>query len=333
MVLSNVVFSVNDDPFCIWDVSLAERNLEYLEQFDCKYFEYLAITGLNGLEDEHHQKHAALLMRQGLYHGLETLFSMLGALIQAPDCVYGWVLKCNPGDVRRIVQRINQGDDSLPRKLVMNNISWKELSYAIFAHSNSDEGEVKRNADNFCGLWQRLAAHYLKEENIAEYNGIKHGFRIRPGGFGLRVGLEPEYGVPPPPEAMKTIGYSKFGSSFLTLEKVPVDEKQNRSYRSRKMSLNWSTEQVALLLQLVSMSLENVIAALKIVNDMPPSDVQFFRPIESDAFEKPWQVSIGVTSATMDYSIDAINFEKTTKEQLWDIVRSTTEACRDSVAR
>ena len=62
MVLSNVVFSVNDDPFCIWDVSLAERNLEYLEQFDCKYFEYLAITGLNGIEDEHHQKHAALLI-------------------------------------------------------------------------------------------------------------------------------------------------------------------------------------------------------------------------------------------------------------------------------
>ncbi|BBN90236.1 hypothetical protein [Azospira sp. I09] len=333
MALSNVVFSVNDAPFCIWDVSLAERNLEFLEQFDSDYFEYLAITGMNGLEDEHHQKRAALLMRQGLYHGLETLFSMLGALIQAPDCVYGWVLKCNPGDVRKIVQRINQGDDSLPRRLVMNNVSWKELSYAIFAYSNSDEDEVKRNADNFCMLWQKLAAHYLKEEYIAEYNGIKHGFRIRSGGFGLRVGRESEYGVPPPPEAMKTIGYSKFGSSFLTLEKVPVDEKQNRSYRSRKMSLNWSAEQVALLLQLVSMSLGNVISALKIVNGIPPSDVQFFRPIEPDAFEKPWQVSVGVTSSTMDYSIDAANFEKTTTQQLQDIVRSTTEACRNAAAR
>ncbi len=333
MTLSNVVFSVNDNPYCIWDVSLAERNLEFLEQFDSGYFEYLAVTGISGLEDEHHQKHAALLMRQGLYHGLETLFSMLGALIQAPDCVYGWVLKCNPGDVRKIVQRINQGDDSLPRKLVMNNVSWKELSHAIFAYSNSDEIEVKRNAESFSSLWQRLAVYYLKDEHIAEYNGIKHGFRIRPGGFGLRVGLEPEYGVPPPPEAMKTIAYSKFGSSFLTLEKVPVDEKQNRSYRSRKVSLNWSAEQVALLLQLVSMSLGNVIAALKIVNNIPPSDVQFFRPIESDAFEKPWQTSIGVTSCTLDYSIDAANFEKTTKQQLEDIVRSTTEACRDAAAR
>lgn len=326
MTLSNVVFSVNDDPFCIWDISLNERNMEFLEQFDSEYFAYLATTALNDLEDKEHKKHAALLMRQGLYHGLETLFSMLGALIQAPDCVYGWILKCNPRDVRKIVERINHGDDLLPRRLVLENVSWKELSYKIFLYSNSDQNEVQKNADNFCNLWQRLAAHYLKEENVEEYNGIKHGFRIRPGGFGLQAGLEHEYGVPPPSEEMKTIGCSEFGSSFLTLEKVPTNEKTNRSYRSRRKSLNWNAEQVALLLQLVSMSLSNVIAALKIVNGMPPSHVQFVRPVEDDAFERPWQVTIGVTSFSMDYSIDASYFEKTTKQQLEEILRATTDA-------
>lgn len=333
MKLSNVVFSVNDEPFCIWDVSLDIRNLEFLEQFDSEYFEYLATTALNDLEDNDHKKHAALLMRQGLYHGLEMLFSMLGALIQSPDCVYGWILKCKPGVVQKIVERINHGDDLLPRKLVLKNVSWKELSDKIFLYSNPDQSEAQKNADNFCNLWQRLAAHYLKKENLEEYNGIKHGFRIRSGGFGLRVGLEHEYGVSPPPEEIKTIGYSEFGSSFLTLEKVPTDEKSNRSYRSRKKSLNWSAEQVAMLLQLVSMSLSNVIAALKIVNGIPPSQVKFVRPAEPDAFERPWQISTGVTSFTMDYSIDVSCFEKTTKQQLEEIVRSTTEGCRKDASR
>ncbi len=333
MTLSNSVFAVNEAPFCIWDVSLNERNLEFIEQFDTGYFEYLASTALNDLEDAEHKKHAALLMRQGLYHGLETLFSMLGAMIQAPDCVYGWVLKCNPGDVRKIVERINFEDDLLPRKLVLGKISWKELCNKIFSYSNPNPSEVQKNADNFSHLWQRLATHYLKEENVQEYNGIKHGFRIKPGGFGLRIGIEHKYGVPPPPEEMKALGYSEFGSSFLTLEKVPTDEKANRSYRSRKTSLNWSAEQVALLLQLVSMSLKNVIAALKIVNGIQPSQVQFVRPAEPDAFERPWQVSTGVTSFTRDYSIDASCFEKTTKQQLEEIVRSTTEACKHDAFR
>ena len=333
MTLSNSVFSVNENPFCIWDVSLNERNLEFLEQFDSGYFEYIAITALNDLENAEHKQYAALLMRQGLYHGLETLFSMLGALVQAPDCVYGWVLKCNPGDVRKIVERINREDDLLPRKLVLGKVSWEELCRTIFLYSDTDLNQVQKNTDSFANLWQRLAEHYLKEENVQEYNGIKHGFRIRPGGFGLRVGLQREYGVPAPAEEMKTIAYSEFGSSFLTLEKVPANEEANRSYRSRKRSLNWSAEQVALLLQLVSMSLNNVIAALKIVNGIQPSQVQFVRPAEPDTFEKPWQVSTGITNFTMDYSIDTSCFEKTTKQQLEKIVRSTTEACRRESSR
>lgn len=331
--LSNSVFSVNEDPFCIWDISLSKRNLDFLEQFDAGYFEYLASIALRDIEDTEHKKRAALLMRQGLYHGLETLFSMLGALIQAPDCVYGWILKCNPGDVRKIVERINCEDDSLPRKLVLDKVSWKELCGMIFSYSNSEPSEAQKNADNFSILWQRLAAHYLKDENVQEYNGIKHGFRIRQGGFGLRVGIEHEYGVSPPPGEMETIGYSEFGSSFLTLEKVPKDEKANRSYRSRKKSLNWSAEQVAQLLQLVSMSLSNVIAALKISNGIQPSQVQFVRPTEADAFERPWQISMGVTSITMDYSINPSCFETTTKQQLAEIVRLTTEACKHGTSR
>lgn len=330
MTLSNVVFSVNEEPFCVWDVSLKDRNLEFLKQFDPTYFEYLANTAVDDLDDSKHKKHAAVLMRQGLYHGLETLFSMLGALIQSPDCVYGWVLRCNPGDVRKVVERVSQEDTTLPRKLVLKEVSWEELSNFIFAHSNPDQGEVKRNADNFCRLWQRLAAHYLNEDNLAEYNGIKHGFRVKPGGFGLRIGIQSALGVPAQPEDMQTIGHSEFGSSFLSLEKVPTDEKSNRSYRSRKRSLNWSAEQVALLLQLVSMSLSNVVSALKIVNGVSPSDVEFVRPVEKDAFERPWQLTPGVTSFTMDYELDPTNFEKTTKQQLQEVLCFTDETCNVS---
>jgi len=143
--------------------------------------------------------------------------------------------------------------------------------------------------------------------------------------FSRALGIQPALGVPARPEDVQTIGHSEFGSSFLSLEKIPMGEKSNRSYRSRKRSLNWSAEQVALLLQLVSMSLSNVVSALRIANGVSPADVKFVRPVEKDAFERPWRLTPRVTSFTMDYELDPKYFEKTTKQQLRKVLRSTDE--------
>ena len=216
----------------------------------------------------------------------------------------------------------------MPRKINLEKISWQDLCRKIFAQSNSDPNEAQRNADNFSVLWQRMADYYLKKENIQEYNGIKHGFRIKSGGFRLRIGRENEFGIPPSDEEMNIISESKFGSSYLTLERLTLNGKDNRSFCSKKHSMNWSAEQVELLLELVSMSLKNVIAALKIVNGIQSNLVQFVRPSEKDAFERPWQFVFGNSSFTVNYSIDDLCTISGTKLELLELIRLQTEACK-----
>jgi len=41
MTLQNTIIVVNDEPYCIWEVDLEKRNLEFIEGIDVDYFEYL----------------------------------------------------------------------------------------------------------------------------------------------------------------------------------------------------------------------------------------------------------------------------------------------------
>ena len=52
----------------------------------------------------------------------------------------------------------------------------------------------------------------------AEYNSIKHGLRVNPGGSYIAVGAEQTPGVPAPPEAMRSMGGSPYGSTFFEIE-------------------------------------------------------------------------------------------------------------------
>ncbi len=39
--LNNTIIVVNDEPYCIWEVDLKERNKEFLEGIDEDYFDYI----------------------------------------------------------------------------------------------------------------------------------------------------------------------------------------------------------------------------------------------------------------------------------------------------
>ncbi len=147
------------------------------------------------------------------------------------------------------------------------------------------------------------AYEYLDKNYIDEYNSLKHGFRIKAGGFGLSIDLEHQYGLPPPDDEMKLIGHSEYGASFIRLESI-FPEKKNRSLRSRRISLNWKIEKVTLLIQLISMSINNVVSALKFVNGYSPTSLKFTRPSKDDDFDKPWRHSPGVTRFNMDFNIN-----------------------------
>ncbi len=119
MTLQNTIIVVNDEPYCIWEVDLEKRNLEFIEGIDVDYFEYLLNLHLNA-EDE---KRAAIALRITLHHAVETFFSLLGAYIQAPDCAYAWVAKCHTEELRSLIKKVVDGDQKTFTKLNIDPVS------------------------------------------------------------------------------------------------------------------------------------------------------------------------------------------------------------------
>lgn len=310
-IVQNSIFVVNEEPYCIWEVDIAERNSEFIDGIDVKYFDYL----LNVYLESEDEKRASIALRATLHHAMETMFSLLGAYIQAPNCTYAWIAKCSNSDLRKFVKNIGNYHNAPYTRLNIEQVSWESVSKLIFQSYKPDSERNKQTTKLFASLWQRLTREFIDTNHVDEYNSIKHGFRIRSGGFSLAVGLEHEYGIAPPAKEMKMLGSSDHGSTFFKIEPVGT-LKKNRSIRSKRTSINWKVEKVALLIQLISMSITNIVSALKIANGVKAGACKFLRPEEDADFEKPWSYSLGVTNCNMDFVINDSDVVATTRKEL-----------------
>lgn len=278
------IFFVNDEPYCLWNPQLDSEAQSFLTSFDTEYFQYLLDTHLKA-DDE---ARAAISLRIAYHHGMETLFSLLGTLLQAPRAPQAWLAKCSNSQLRDVIRRISSNDNTLERGVTLSCISWQELAKASLNWYRAGTPRQKESIDLFGALWTRLSREYLDQDRIDEFNSIKHGFRVSSGGFGLRIGLEHEYGASPPDNEMTTIAHSEFGTSF---RKVPPssNKPKDRSLQVEHVSINWSIDNVIRSLQLVSISIGNVIGALRILNGDPSDKILFTRPEQDVAFTAPWK--------------------------------------------
>jgi len=310
-MVQSTIFTVNDEPYCIWEVNISERNNEFLNGIDTEYFDYLLKVHLEA-EDE---KRAAIALRSTLHHATETLFLLLGAYIQAPNCAYAWIAKCSNTNLREMIQGISSGYNTLFTKLNIDHVSWDSVAQCVFHCYEPNTEKRERTSKLFASFWSSIGSDFTSKEDITEYNSIKHGFRIRPGGFTLAMGVEHEYGVSPPESEMKVIVHSEHGATYFKID--PVDSKKgNRSLRSRKVSINWSIQETVLKIQLVAMSINNVVSALKIANGAKAGTCKFTRPQGDSDFLKPWDYGPGVTSSGIDYVINEKDIISTTKNDL-----------------
>ena len=90
---------------------------------------------------------------------------------------------------------------------------------------------------------------------------MKHGLRVNPGGFTMSLGIETQPGVPCSREHMRSLGGSKFGSGFFVLDNVA-----KFNYAVSRCDRNWIPENLARTLELIAMSLHNIIEWLKFLH-------------------------------------------------------------------
>lgn len=307
------MFAVDEAPFCVWEWDLRERNLEFINNIDPTYFEYLAKNHLPGLETDAQKQHAALSLRTEYAHGLETFFALLFATVQAPDCVIGWLHKYELGDLRNLIQKVQRGDPILS-KLRIQPITWQTIAYTVLTYlSLEDREQEKRIKDHFAAAWRHFAYDFSDEISNREYNSIKHGFRIRAGGFKVAIGKGEIWGISAPPERMQGLGGSDFGSSFFIPEKIGNNKLH---FRLRKHSRNWMPESFFYGLHLISFSLQNILSFLKVMHGGDPTTVQFFWPNDESLFEAAWSLAPGVTGMNFDTMIAAQHITPFSKEEI-----------------
>lgn len=301
--MERYVFAVGDDPFCVWGHNLSDRNESFLRSFDPDYFEYAAQRHVEQLGGSNGAR-AAVALRAAYHHGLEPLFSLLGALSQAPGCVPAWIPKCSNTVLRQLVGDISQGRPLLTQR-GSQKFSWKLLAEVVHSHVWADETPQGATAERYATLWSRFAADFLDDTHFYEYNSIKHGFRVSSGGSVLRIGLEPSYGVPPSESAMQTIGASPHGTTFYVPEPIPAGAGRNHlHFRLRQRHLNWRAEGMVQALQLLSCSINNVVGCLRVLNGAQADTIRFTRPEDPEFFEAPWRWQVGVRWSDIDFVID-----------------------------
>ena len=320
--IDNIVFAVNKEPYCLWGHDLRKRNLQFLGDFDVEFFEYSIERHLEA-EDE---QRASIALHITLHHALETMFALVGAYVQAPLCAYAWISKYSNADLRNFVERINREDDAIYCMVNMDSVSWEAIAKAVFACYLPDTPKQAQTIQMFSTQWRRLATILLAEGERDQYNALKHGLRVQKGGFGIAYGLEPSPGVPAPPESMRSLGSSDFGMSFHKVRAVADGgiTKENRSVCCEQHSHNWSVEQTILLIQMVSMSISNLVSSLKVLNGAEASTCKFVRPENNDGFDQAWAHGVGLTHASFNFVVDESNTRPVSKDQLIEYLSEAT---------
>jgi hypothetical protein len=291
-------FLVDERPFCLWDIDLKKRNLEFLESLDPSYYEYMANLHIQniGEDDDARSKesqHAALAMRTVYSQALETLFALISAFIQAPRCIPAWINLYQNHELRNVIDKIHNHKHLLSQ-IKPEFLSWSSISEIVFQSLVFEDKEKEASVkDGFAQLWSRFASDFLDKEFNREYNSIKHGLRVRPGGFSFAFGPQSKPGVPA--EKMTLLGKSDFGSGYLTADKIGD---WNHHVQMKRHNRNWHPEDLGWGLHMAAMSISNVQSGAKILNGVKPEAVQFHSPTDLSAFLEPWNRShkIGVTS-------------------------------------
>jgi hypothetical protein len=307
--IPHVCFAVDEIPYCLWDDDIQHHNHFFIQNIDPRYFEHVAQVNGALLSGDARQ-YAAVALRTAYSQGLETFFSLLAATIQAPDCVIGWMLKYQKKDLYEVVRKIHNRAD-VKTKLRLKASCWDSVSSLLFSPVvTGNQEKDKQIQTSFAHLWRRFAEDFLDEKKGHEYNSIKHGFRIVPGGIRTYIGLQTEPGVPAPPERMQALIVSEYGSTFYVLEKLV-----NRNhFRVRRQSLAWKAEKFIPALKLVSVSIMNVLSFLKCVNGFQ-EEVGFLIPTDLAYLEQPWEIDGGNAS----FSFHTVIKEEWVEKQIKDL--------------
>jgi hypothetical protein len=159
------VFAVGDKLYCLWGWNIVEMNCDFLNTIDHEYFTYVADVHHAALAGPHKFR-AAVALQTAYFHGLELLFSLIFAGLQAPNAVPAWILKYRIEDLRNLVRGVNRGAIDITARMKLGQYSWQAISDLIHAVVFPNDKEQQRLADDVAKLWSLFGRDYVHEAHI-----------------------------------------------------------------------------------------------------------------------------------------------------------------------
>lgn len=296
-------FAVKNKAYCLWGHNLRDSNLEFIGGIDSNYFRYVAEVHSANLAGEKRQS-AALAIRLNYFHSLESFFSLLMAALQGPDSVAGWLHQYQTKRLHELVIAIGKGAEFKTKFDFPNGFSWLEISKLVHHSVLETEMFNEKNIQSFASIWSKFAKEFTDTQINNEYNSIKHGFRVCPGGMKVSLRVEGKQETNP-----IIIGDSIYGSSFFVPEGLIKDTTTH--FRLRKHSVNWDPHSLVKRAEVLADSMNNVISFLKMVNGVPPENTFYSIPDDAEKLEDCW----GKESGLIKFSVNA----KITKDDITHI--------------
>jgi hypothetical protein len=292
--LEHYPFATHRTPHCVWDGDLAERSRRFLLSLDPGYFQYQAEVYRDRLLAKPDDVRAALSLRTAYLHGLESVVSLIGAILQAPRAIPGWILRCSTKDLIGLVREIDQGKVHY-LEVKLPSCTWLDVSR--FVHDvKGDDTERQAIVVGFAETWAGFARDFLSDELRAEYNSIKHGFRVRPGGFSMRVRPETTPGVAESETDWHVLGGSPYGTQFLRCESA---DKNN--FRLRDFAVNWSPANMIYGLFMIAASFRNLVARGLVLSGGEPGPGSMWSPPDGSWYSSPWKEGVPLRSSSVDF--------------------------------
>lgn len=316
--LSSYAYFVNDWPQVTWAWDLPDRNLAFLNSIDPGYYEYIARTRAPLVEEDSADgQYAAASIRLAHAQAVETLFALLGSLAQAPQAAIGWMLAYQNRDLREVVKALLAHEGLTETTPWVGGVTLKRLAEIVFSSTDWPNAKKASTAKSFERLWRHWSASLLDDGQVAEYNSFKHGSRAALGGHTLSIGEEITPGVAAPADRMRSLGGSAFGSTFY----VPTEVGGRLHRYPRRQSRNWSLPALVGGLDLLAMSVRNVVSILRIIGGDDPTQCEFQIPMDPAAFDMPLIVTGGITSSSFDWTLRADQIDQQTRAEVLERLR------------
>ncbi|MGM0576543.1 MAG: hypothetical protein ACQEXJ_12510 [Myxococcota bacterium] len=276
------------------------ENSAFLGRFDSSYFRFLAELYAEAFESEPTSQTIAVAIRTSYGHALETLFALTCSVIQAPHCVVGWLQKYRNRDLREVVREISQEREILST-LPLHHITWQSFSELLYMGVTKPKGMQERLVAETADFLGRAAAEVLDERAGREYNSLKHGMRIEPGGFSMSITARTQVDEPNAAEHTINLQGSDFGSRTLAVQRVHRSDKSN--LRLVQVARNWNPEALLQRLRLASHLIHNIVAFMRRTGPNPASEVEMLWLDSAEAYQSAWEESAAVLGGTLDLGL------------------------------